>query len=334
MGAYPEVPLRRAAPLAAAWLAAVAAASAGLVSLSLVDQVVLLAVAVVLPLAVGGRAWWWAAAAGGALVGFVLPRGPAALAVVPFVAAAAAALAARLRATGPPREWDPDRAVPVVAAAYALVAAGALAWSRYGVALFGVREPIVELTAVHYAFAGAGALVLAARARAASPPGGGRRRLGGAAVVLTAGAPPVVAAGFVTGAAAPQVGGAVLMALGVGATAAAELAEAVAAAARREPGRALPLAVSGLAVWAPMALAVAWAAGQHWAVPALSVPDMARTHGLANALAFTLCGLVARREPAEAHQPSRWRWRKSSVRRQARVAAASSYAGRSSSKNQ
>jgi hypothetical protein len=133
----------------------------------------------------------------------------------------------------------------------------------------------------------------------------------------------VVAAGFVTGAAAPQVGGAVLMALGVGATAAAELAEAVAAAAQREPGRALPLAVSGLAVWAPMALAVAWAAGQHWAVPALSVPDMARTHGLANALAFTVCGLVAHREPAEA-QPPRWRWRKSSVRRQAKVAAASS----------
>jgi hypothetical protein len=142
-------------------------------------------------------------------------------------------------------------------------------------------------------------------------------------VVLTAAAPPVVAAGFVTGAAAPQVGGAVLMALGVGATAAAELIEAVAAAAGREPGRALLLAVSGLAVWAPMALAVAWAAGQHWAVPALSVPDMARTHGLANALAFTVCGLVARREP-EGAQPSRWRWRKSSVRRQARVAAASS----------
>jgi YndJ-like protein len=319
---YPEIPPRRAAPLAVAWLGAVAAASAGLMSLSLIDQIVLLAVAVVLPLAVGGRTWWWAAAAGGALVGFVLPRGPAALAVVPFVVAAAAALASRLRAAGSPRGWDLDRAAPVVAAAYALVAAGALAWSRAGVALFGVREPIVELTAVHYAFAGAGALVLAARARAAAPPGGGRR-LAGAAVVLTAGAPPVVAAGFVTGAAAPQVGGAVLMALGVAATAAAELAEALASAARREPGRALLLAVSGLAVWAPMALAVAWAAGQHWAVPALSVPDMARTHGLPNALAFTLCGLVARREPAEA-QPPRWRWRKSSVRRQARVAAASS----------
>ncbi len=44
-----------------------------------------------------------------------------------------------------------------------------------------------------------------------------------------------------------------------------------------------------------MVLAVAWAAGQHWHVPALSIPDMARTHGIANALAFVLCGLLAAR---------------------------------------
>jgi hypothetical protein len=44
-----------------------------------------------------------------------------------------------------------------------------------------------------------------------------------------------------------------------------------------------------------MALAVAWAAGQHGDVPVLSIPDMARTHGVTNALAFTLCGLLGRR---------------------------------------
>ena len=41
-------------------------------------------------------------------------------------------------------------------------------------------------------------------------------------------------------------------------------------------------------------LAVAWAAGQHWNVPVLSIDDMARTHGLANALAVVQCGLLAR----------------------------------------
>jgi hypothetical protein len=52
------------------------------------------------------------------------------------------------------------------------------------------------------------------------------------------------------------------------------------------------LGAVSVAIWVPMVLAVAWASGQHWDVPALSIPDMARTHGLVNALAFVLCGLV------------------------------------------
>lgn len=40
------------------------------------------------------------------------------------------------------------------------------------------------------------------------------------------------------------------------------------------------------AVWAPMVLAVAWAAGPALGSTGAAIPDMARTHGLANALAF------------------------------------------------
>jgi hypothetical protein len=43
-----------------------------------------------------------------------------------------------------------------------------------------------------------------------------------------------------------------------------------------------------------MGLAVAWAASQYWSVPALSIPDMARTHGVVNVV-FVLAGLWARR---------------------------------------
>jgi len=42
-----------------------------------------------------------------------------------------------------------------------------------------------------------------------------------------------------------------------------------------------------------MVLAVAWAAGQHWDVPALSIPAMERTHGVPNALAFVVGALLA-----------------------------------------
>lgn len=41
-----------------------------------------------------------------------------------------------------------------------------------------------------------------------------------------------------------------------------------------------------------MVLAVAWAAGQHWDVPALSIDAMARTHGATNAIGFVACGVA------------------------------------------
>jgi hypothetical protein len=110
--------------------------------------------------------------------------------------------------------------------------------------------------------------------------------------LITAAAPPVIAIGFVTGWATPQVGGAALMALGVFSIAALELR--VAMTDRRSPwSRRALLAISGLAVWAPMLLAVTWAAGQHWSVPALSVPAMVRWHGLPNAIGFVIAGLAA-----------------------------------------
>jgi hypothetical protein len=220
-------------------------------------------------------------------VSFQIAPGWAALFVVPAIVAAAVALDAKVRAAGPLLWWDLDVAARVLAATYGVIAMLSLLLSRSGVVLFELREPIVELTAVHYTFAGAAALVLAAHARRVARG----TRLATAAVILTASAPPFVALGFVSGAALPQVGGAVLMTLGVWATASLQLREALSGS--RGVVRVL-LAISGLAIWVPMVLAVAWAAGQHWDIPALSIRDMARTHGLVNAFAFVLCGLTAR----------------------------------------
>jgi hypothetical protein len=189
--------------------------------------------------------------------------------------------------------------------AYAVAAAVCFVVSRAGSELFGIGEPIVELTAVHYTYAGCAALTLAVLALERSDDGGGRgRRLAMVAVVLTGLAPPVVAVGFVAGAALPQVGGAVLMTLGVWATASRHLADAATPAAGGSSWARVLLGLSGLSVWAPMVLAVAWAAGQHWDVPVLSIPDMARTHGVANALGFSVAGLVARRLPSRDSPPA------------------------------
>jgi hypothetical protein len=266
--------------LATSWLVALAA-----VDLSLVDAVALLGIAVVLPLALGGRAWWWAAALAGACGSFARPTGWAAVLVAPFVLAACAVLVGVVRRAGAVHSWRIADLALVVGAADALVAALALAQSRAGVEVLGTHEPFIELTCVHFTFAGTAALVLARQTLGS--------RAGLAAVVLTGAAPPLVAVGFVTGAAAPQVGGAMILTIGVWTTASLQLGRAV--RARQDLPGAVLLFVSGVAVWVPMVLAVAWAAGQHWAIPVLSIPDMARTHGLVNAFAFVLCGLLARR---------------------------------------
>jgi len=269
-----------------------AVCAAGWVSLSLIDQVALVGFVVVLPIVIGELRWWWAAAVATTAVAFLLPRGSAAIAVCPLVAAVSAVLVQRLRAAGPVFLWDLRFAAEVLALVYGAVAALAVLQSRSGIAIFDVHEPFVELTAVHFAFAGTGALYLSARCVDQRPASQFAR----AAVCMTAVAPPVVALGFVTGGALPQVGGAILMAIGVWTTATLQLRDAFRSGVQR--GEAALLLISGVAIWAPMILAVAWAAGQHWEIPILSVHDMARTHGLVNAFAFVLCGLVARRAAA------------------------------------
>jgi hypothetical protein len=233
--------------------------------LRLIDGILVMGVTVVLPLALGGRIRWWALAGAGVAGSFFVPVGwGSAVFVVPFIVVALGA------ATGPRGG---------LAAIYAVVASMALLQSRLGFDPLGVGEPISELTAVHFTYAGAGALSLAR----------GMRRVR----VITGMAPPVVALGFVSGAAIPQFGGAVLMTIGVWSIGA---RHAKCALDRHEEAAArVLLAISAVSITAPMVLAMSWAAGEHWSVPALSIPDMVRAHGIANALGFTVCGLIGRR---------------------------------------
>lgn len=285
-----EVSLGSIGTLATAWAAVGVATALGVLPLSLIDMAVLLAIAVVAPLALGGPAWWWAGAGGSTATAFLAPPGYAALLVLPVATAVVAALLPRLAAARPIASWDLHDGATLLAPVYALVACTSLAASRAGLKLFGIGEPIVELTAVHYLYAGTGALILAATAQHQSTAATGA--VAQAGVILTALAPPIVAIGFVSGAAPAQVGGAVVMTIGVWLTAGVQLIHA-GSGARPAPQRAL-LVLSGLAVWVPMVLAVSWAAGQHWDIPALSIPAMARAHGLPNAIAFIVGGLLAR----------------------------------------
>lgn len=233
--------------------------------LGLIDVIVVVGVAVVLPMALGGPATRWRFAGAGVAVALAAPTGwGSAVFVLPFVVVALAAV------TGPRGD---------LATIYALVAATGLFVSRLRFDPFGFGEPIGELAGVHFVYAGAAALSFARGMRVTQ--------------VITATAPPIVAIGFFSGAAVPQIGGAVLMTIAVWSIGARHARVALDRAERASAR--LFLGVSAVCITAPMVLAMSWAAGEHFPVPALSIPDMVRAHGIANAFGFTLCGLIGRR---------------------------------------
>jgi len=185
-------------------------------------------------------------------------------------------------------DFSPAALARLASPLYLTVGATWLVASRLGLKPVGIGEPIVELTAVHFHFAGFAAALLAARTYVVASPV--TPRWAAAGTMLTIVAPPIVAVGFTTGAAPAQVGGAVLLTLGVWIVAGLTLA-AVLPLTAGAGARAL-LAISALSVGAPMVLAVFWAAGQHYDIPALDVAAMARIHGTLNAFGFSLAGLL------------------------------------------
>jgi YndJ-like protein len=183
------------------------------------------------------------------------------------------------------RTWA-DMGRPV-AFAYLAFGAAWLALELAGARPLGVAPPFVELTAVHFSYAGftAGMLATVAANRVAvSRPAQAAVMVG---LVLVG--PPVVAAGFEL-APALQVAGAVLLTLGL--TALSWLTVRVVVPAAGDRLAATMLAASSAAVVVPMLLAVWWAVGMAAALPAPSVPVMARSHGLANAVGFAFLGVL------------------------------------------
>jgi hypothetical protein len=177
--------------------------------------------------------------------------------------------------------------LPIAACLFLVVGAVWLVLFRAGVRPMDLPIEIVELTAVHFHFAGFAAPILAAQAarwlralpgrwdRLAAYAGGG--------VVL---AMVLVAAG-ISGSPLLEVEGAVLMALSLIALA----AGTTLIAWRLPPAARVLLIVSSAAVWISMVLAVQYAVGQYLVVGGLSVRDMARTHGVLNVV-FTVFGLA------------------------------------------
>ena len=287
---------------AATWAGFLALSALVSVRLSLIDMILLLGPLVVVPLARPLVAEIWfpsePVAYGAALVfalAFVnadIGLGGTALAV-PWLAVAVSALARNAIRVLAARSWAPLDLAPLVACGFLVVGAFFAVATRAGWVVAGIHEPIVELTGVHFHFAGFATLVMATSAARALPD---RRRLTNPLLLLAFAAPPAVAAGFTWKLAPFQIGGALMISVAAWSLAAITLAFVVppAPAAAR-----FLLVVSSLAIVAPMVLAVFWATAQYYDVAALSIPDMARIHGTINAFGFVTCGLAGWRLRSE-----------------------------------
>lgn len=177
-----------------------------------------------------------------------------------------------------------------------LVGGAWLVASRLGMRPMGIQEPIGLLTAVHFHFAGfATATIAAATLQFADRREEyrlGEPRLGSwwlrPVVPTVVGLPIVVAVGFVISPAVKMVA-AILFSASV-----AGLAIAVRACGRRAGNATarILLQVAAGAVFASMLLSAAYAVANFAGSDALTIPEMARTHGVLNAVGFCLCGLL------------------------------------------
>ena len=159
--------------------------------------------------------------------------------------------------------------------------------SRLGMRPMGIQEPIGLLTAVHFHFAGfATAMIAAATLQFAEKRGKARglRLL----VPLVIGMPFVVAAGFVISPVLKMVAALVFSASVAG------LAVFLHSVAKRveDLSARIFLRAAAISVFAGMVLSGTYAVADLVGSDVLTIPQMARTHGILNAVGFCLLGTL------------------------------------------
>jgi YndJ-like protein len=177
----------------------------------------------------------------------------------------------------------------IVSFCYLPIGCAWLVASSYGLNPMGFQEPIVLLTAVHFHFAGFAAPLLARAAFAAvrkmAAPTQNIFKTVAAGVIA---GPGMLAAGFVIGPRLKLAAALLLVASEIG------LALFFLAAAQSMRPRVAQLLVtlSAASVLFAMVFAAVWAIGEFPLQPFVHLAQMAKFHGTANALGFTVCGLL------------------------------------------
>jgi len=159
--------------------------------------------------------------------------------------------------------------------------------SRLGLRPMGIQEPIGLLTAVHFHFAGFATALIASATLHFARRHAADRWLRWVALAVV-GMPYVVAVGFVASPLLKMVAGA---AFSVSVAVLAIFVRSSAKAARDSTARVL-LQVAPACVFAGMVLSGIYAIADFRGSDVLPIPQMARTHGVLNAVGFCMCGLL------------------------------------------
>ena len=232
--------------------------------------------------------------AGLALVALWLPPGrTTALAAVGWLLVCVLMAGSGLAGLGRALCSDVDRKARATRVAVAiarldlLVGGTWLVASRWGIHPLGIQEPISLLTAVHFHFAGfATAMIAAATLKFAEQRCDlcWLKHL----VLMVAGLPILVAAGFAISPAVKMTA-AVLFSGSV-----AVLAIAMRSCGRKaeDPTARLLLQLASGAVFAGVMFSAAYAVADYMGWDALTIPQMAKTHGILNSFGFCLAGLL------------------------------------------
>jgi hypothetical protein len=236
---------------------------------------------------------WWAVVALPAAVSLWLPRGlVTATLALPYLTAASLLLTGSLieiASRGPARSVRVQEVAFLTALAGPVIAGSALVAERAGYRLFGFGLDTLTLTVAHFHYAGFAAALVAALLADRRP---------GPVTTVAAWCVPggtlIVLIGYFAGDPV-QLAGAAVLTLGMWLTGWVTWRES------RGLDRAsrLLLSIGALVLAATMVLALDWALGKVAGLPHLSVSWMAATHGVANALGFALCSLLAWRRTAD-----------------------------------
>ncbi|WP_406048199.1 YndJ family protein [Kribbella sp. NBC_00889] len=241
-----------------------------------------------LPTRTTSTRWWFAFAIPGALA-LWLPRGPVSITLASiYLAGTLVLITLAARHLLRHKAIRPREIALCTALATPSIAALALVAERSSYELFGFSLTVLTLTVAHFHFAGFAAALIA---YLVSDRPGTTTTAAAISVPLGTG---IVLLGFFFGDAVELAGAAVL-------TAGMWLVGWNLWLRSRQAGRATAalLIVSASVLVVTMVLALTWAAGHVVGTPYLPLEWMVATHGLANAVGFALCGVLAWRRLRE-----------------------------------